>query len=423
MGIKVGIRTAFDRSCLERCLARALNRMTVRTVQSLKAVGRHSDGGGLYLRITPKGAKSWVFMTNFLAKRVEIGLGSANALPLAKARELASQMREAAATGRDPREALKSEPALEALSVLTFGEFAERYISGVEEGWRNSTHRQQWRNSLRDHASALRNVPIPDVSTEDVLAALRPIWVIKAETAKRVRARIERILDAAKAQGLRSLEVMNPATWRGHLEYMLPPPTKLARGHHAALPWKEAPSFIALLRSRPALAARCLEFVILTAARSGEALGASWGEVDLNTKLWTIPAQRMKAGVEHVVPLSDAALQLLIELRQGSPLRSDLVFSIRGAKRSNMAIAMLLRRMGHGHVTTHGFRSTFRDWAGDATSYPRELIEQALAHTIQNKAERAYRRGTAIERRRALMRDWTDFLEQPTEQAEHNGAP
>jgi integrase len=232
----------------------------------------------------------------------------------------------------------------------------------------------------------------------------------KPETASRVRGRIEKILAAAKAKGHRPRDAMNPATWRGHLDVLLPKRSRLTRGHHPALPFAEAPTFMMALRGRPAVAARCLEFTILTAARSGEALGATWGEIDLERRLWTVPAIRMKAGAEHVVPLSQAALDLLERLRPKTDIASDPIFAVSGAKRSNMAMAMLLRRMGHGNITVHGFRSTFRDWAGDATEHPREVVEQALAHTISNKAERAYRRGTAIERRRPLMEQWAAYL-------------
>jgi integrase len=279
-----------------------------------------------------------------------------------------------------------------------------------ESGWRNAVHRQQWRNSLRDHAASLQDRPITDITTDDIVTVLKPIWLTKPETAKRVRGRIENILDAAKARGLRSRDAMNPAIWRGHLEHFLPSQSKLERGHHAALPWSDAPKFLSALRDRQAVAARCLEFVILTAARSGEALTATWGEIDLDSKLWTVPADRMKAGAEHVVPLSEAAVVLLESIKPASTKPNDPIFAVGGATRSNMAMAMLLRRMGHGNITTHGFRSTFRDWAGDATTFPREIVEQALAHTIQNKAERAYRRGTAIERRRELMTAWAAFL-------------
>lgn len=390
-------------------MSRALNRMTARKVASLKQAGRHADGGGLYLRITPGGAKSWVFMTSSGGKRAEIGLGAESAVPLGTARKLAAEMREAVATGADPRAVIATKPVPAVPEIITFGGFAETYIASVEDGWRNEIHRQQWRSSLRDHAAALKDKPIEDVGTEDVLAVLQPIWLAKSETASRVRGRIEKILAAAKARGLRPLDAANPAQWKGHLDVLLPRRPKLTRGHHKAIPWREAPSIMADLRKRSALAARALEFTILTAARSGETLGATWGEIDFDQKLWTIPARRMKAGVEHVVPLSEAAIAILQTLKSEAPTETDTVFAVGGAARSNMAMAMLLRRMGL-KVTTHGMRSTFRDWAGDATEFPRDLVEQALAHTISNKAERAYRRGTAIERRRVLMDAWEKYL-------------
>lgn len=399
---------------------RTLNRLTARQVSSFKDPGRYSDGGGLYLRVSAAGGRSWVFMTSSGGTRSEIGLGGVTAIGLAAARTLAGKMREAVALGQDPRSVLAPTAAR---SVPTFGEYAETYIGSVESGWRNEIHRQQWRNSLRDHTAVMKNKAIDQVGTDDVLAVLRPIWATKAETAKRVRGRIERILDAAKAHGLRPRDAMNPATWRGHLALLLPAPSKLVRGHHSALPWKEAPAFVSELRTRDALAARCLEFLMLTAARSSEALEATWGEIDLEEALWTVPAQRMKAGAEHVVPLSTRAIALLQSLRPKDAQLDARVFSIAGATRSNMAMTMLLRRMKFGHVTVHGFRSTFRDWAGDATSYPRELVEQALAHTIGNKAERAYRRGTAVERRRELMQDWATYIGGQVLQKDMDGLP
>lgn len=391
-------------------MARAINILTARAVSALKEPGRHSDGGGLYLRITTGGARSWVFMSAVGGKRVEIGLGAASAVGLAAARTLAAEMREAVALGNDPRAVLAPKELVEAVPVATFSSFAEDYIASVEGGWKNPVHRQQWRNSLRDHAGPIHNKSLDQITTDDMLAVLQPIWLTKPETAGRVRGRIERILDAAKARGLIPRDTANPARFKGHLDFLLARQPGMVRGHHAALPYKDAPRFMVALRARPALAARCLEFTILTAARSGEALGATWGEIDIAEKLWRVPADRMKAGVEHIVPLSDAAMAVLETLSVEGAKPKDRVFAINGATRSNMAMAMLLRRMKMDNVTTHGFRSTFRDWAGDCTSYPREIIEAALAHTIQNKAEAAYRRGTAIERRRLLMTEWADYL-------------
>lgn len=391
-------------------MARAINILTARAVSALKEPGRHSDGGGLYLRITTGGARSWVFMSAVGGKRVEIGLGAASAVGLAAARTLAAEMREAVALGNDPRAVLAPKEPVEAAPVATFSSFAEDYIASVEGGWKNPVHRQQWRNSLRDHAGPIHGKALDQITTDDMLAVLQPIWLTKPETAGRVRGRIERILDAAKARGLIPRDTANPARFKGHLDFLLARQPGMVRGHHAALPYKDAPSFMVALRARPALAARCLEFTILTAARSGEALDATWGEIDLAEKLWRVPADRMKAGVEHIVPLSDAAMAVLETLCVDGAKPKDRIFAINGATRSNMAMAMLLRRMKMDNVTTHGFRSTFRDWAGDCTSYPREIIEAALAHTIQNKAEAAYRRGTAIERRRLLMTEWADYL-------------
>jgi integrase len=391
-------------------MGRSINKLTTRYVQIAKKTGRHADGGGLYLRITPHGSRSWVFMTTHLGKRAEIGLGAVSALSLATARSIATQMREAVALGKDPRTTISPPDAAIGPVSPTFGGFADMYIGSVESGWRNPVHRQQWRNSLRDHAANLRDTPIDQIGTDEVLAVLEPIWLEIPETANRVRGRIERILDAAKARGLRARDSTNPAAWRGHLALLLPPRSKLTRGHHAALSWEEAPAFMGKLRDRSAMAARCLEFVILTAARSGEGLGATWSEINFDHALWTVPRARMKAGVEHVVPLSRAATNLLMQISPASLSPEERIFGIPGAARSNMAMAMLLRRMGRSEITVHGFRSTFRDWAGDATNYPRELVEGALAHTIGNKAERAYRRGTAVERRRELMQAWSDYL-------------
>ncbi|ADJ22488.1 integrase family protein [Hyphomicrobium denitrificans ATCC 51888] len=399
----------------------ALHKLTDASIRSAEKKARDpnakdrksilADGGGLHLRIRDNGSSTWFFVIRANGRRREMGLGVYPYVSLAEARTQAANARRAVKEGRDPikERAAAKEPEASA-EVVTFGKFAEDYIKSVEDGWRNEVHRQQWHSSLRDHAAALKNMPIADIATDDVLAVLQPIWLKKAETASRVRGRIEKILDAAKARNLRPRDAMNPASWRGHLALLLPKQPKLARGHHAALPYKEAPAFMVELRKRPALAARCLEFVILTAARSGEALGATWGEIDFAEKIWTVPAGRMKAGAEHVVPLSEAAITLLETLKPERPKPANLIFAVGGAARSNMAMAMLLRRMGRSDLTTHGFRSTLRDWAGDTTNFPRDLIEAALAHTIENKAERAYRRGTAIEQRRALMEAWAAYL-------------
>jgi integrase len=347
-------------------------------------------------------------MTASNGKRVEIGLGSASALGLAAARRIATDMREAVALGRDPR-VITAKPVA-AKAVPKFGAFAEDYIASVENGWRNPIHRKQWRSSLRDHAAALHDKPVDAITTDDVVAVLQPIWLEKSETAKRVRSRIEKILDAAKARELRPGDAPNPALFRGHLELLLPKQSKLTRGHHAALPWRDAPAFVTSLRQRDAVAARCLEFTILTASRSGEALGAKWVEINPRTLVWWVPAERMKAARKHEVPLSRAVENLLLSIKPDKIERNTPIFAVNGAHRSNMAMTMLMRRMGFGRYTVHGFRSTFRDWAGETTSFPREIIEHALAHVISNKSEAAYRRETAVERRRELMEAWANFL-------------
>ena len=278
--------------------------------------------------------------------------------------------------------------------------------------------------TLETYAAPLRSKPVNRINTEDVLEVLQPIWTTRAETASRVRGRIEKILDAAKAKGLREGE--NPARWRGHLDNLLPKRQLLQRGHHAAMPWQELPEFIAQLRHSPSMAALALEFVILTAARSGEVLrsyredevvGASWGEIDRQAKVWTIPARRMKAGREHRVPLSGRAIAILNEAEKAR--RGKFIFpGQRGDQPlSDMALTMLLRRMNVGAATVHGFRSSFRDWAGEVTSFSREIAEAALAHTIGDKVERAYRRGDALEQRRKLMQAWADFCAVPNSSA------
>lgn len=375
-----------------------------------------SDGAGLYLRIRPDASASWFFASRVGGRRRELGLGSAAAVDLNTARELAADARKAIAQGRDPfaEKAATKREAKESAKVLTFGTFAEEYIASVEAGFKNPKHRAQWRSTLATYAAPLSKMRLDEITTDDVLKVLRPIWTAKPETASRVRGRIEKVLSAAKAKGLRPRDSFNPATFRGHLDILLPRRKVLSRGHHKALPFADAPAFMATLRGRSALAARALEFTILTAARTGEAIGARWGEVDMEAAIWTVPASRMKAGAEHRVPLSGATLKLLTAVRPQEPGADDPVFG----PMSNMAMAMMLRRIGVD-VTVHGFRSTFRDWAGEKSSHPRDVIEMALAHTIQSKAERAYRRETAVERRRVLMEDWAGFLgNAPAERAQ-----
>ncbi len=284
---------------------------------------------------------------------------------------------------------------------------AEAYIAANGDSWRNAKHRAQWQNTLSAYVHPIiGDMPIAEVGTAHVLEILEPLWKTRPETASRVRGRIETILDNAKARELRTGE--NPARWRGHISQILPKRGRLTRGHHKAMPYGDVPGFVAQLRTRKAMAALALEFVILTAARTGEVTGATWQEIDLGKKLWTIPATRMKAGKEHRIPLSPRAVEILETVK---PLGKEFVFpGERGGPLSNMAMGMLLKRMGKT-VTVHGFRSAFRDWAAECTGYPHEVCEMALAHVIGNKAEAAYRRGDLFEKRARLMADWAGYCE------------
>jgi integrase len=334
----------------------------------------------------------------------EMGLGSATSVPLADAREKAASARRKIAQGLNPIDERKRDGG-----IPTFGEMADGVRETLSAGFRNEKHKAQWKSTLETYAAPLRAKPVDTITTDDVLAVLKPIWTIKAETASRVRGRIEKVLDAAKAKGFREGE--NPARWRGHLDHLLPRPSKLSRGHHAAMPYEEVAAFLSKLRKREATSALALELCILTAARSGEILGMRWPEIDLNKKIWTVPADRMKAGREHRVPLCARAVTIL---RQLEKLKTgDFVFAgqARNKPLSNMAMEMVLRRMKVDNATVHGFRSSFRDWAGNVSSFPREIVETALAHAIGDKAEQAYRRSDALEKRRKLMEAWANYCE------------
>lgn len=377
--------------------------------------GRHVDGGGLQLLVKPTGARSWVFRFMIAGKAREIGLGPAagpDSTSLADARDLAAALRLKVKAGIDPlaerdRAAAEALAAAQAARVagVTFREAAAIHIKANRDGWRNAKHVQQWENTLSTYAyPVLGDLPVAEVDTPHVIQVLEPIWRNKPETASRVRQRVEAVLDAAKARGFRKGE--NPARWRGHLDQVLPKPSKLSRGHHTAMPYTELPAFLADLRKREAVAALALQFTILTAARTGEVTGAKWDEVDLTAAVWTVPADRMKAGKEHRVPLSPRAVEILEDARL---LSGEHIFTgPQGGKLSGMAMAMLLRRMGVD-VTVHGFRSAFRDWAAECTGYAHEVAEMALAHTIGNAVERAYRRSDLFEKRRRLMVDWAGY--------------
>lgn len=382
-------------------MARKINRLNARVVATIIKHGRHADGGGLYLSISPNGGRRWVFLFRWHGKPTEIGFGSARDVTLARARELAAHARARLTEGLNPKEARNpSEGA-------TFGECADRLIEAMRPSWRNEKHAAQWDMTLKEYAKPIRRMLVGKIVTTDVLSVLKPLWIDKPETASRLRGRIERVLDAAKAQGLRSGE--NPARWRGHLDQLLPKRQRLTRGHHAAMPYAELPAFLKSLQTRPATAALALEFTILTAARSGEVLGARWHEVDLDRAIWTVPAARMKAGREHRVPLSKRAVaiaKMMHETRNG-----DFVFpgQKEGRPLSTMALEMVLRRMKVENATVHGFRSAFRDWSAECTSFANEVCEAALAHVIENKAEAAYRRGDLVDKRRKLMDAWSSY--------------
>ncbi|HJE24961.1 MAG TPA: integrase arm-type DNA-binding domain-containing protein [Methylorubrum populi] len=398
-------------------MARAINRLSARTVQALTEPGRHADGDGLYLVVDENGGKRWVYLFRLAGKRREMGLGPLRMVSLAQARELAGKARTMAAQGLDPvaaRQAALPSPEPAPQTAPTFATLADAFMDDRSGEWRNAKHRQQWRNTLTTYAANLWTMPVSDIGTPEVLAALRPIWREKPETASRVRGRIERILDAAKVEGHREGE--NPARWRGHLEHTLPKAAKLSRGHHPALPYQDVPAFVAALRSRVADSARALELIILTAARSGEVRGMRASEVNLEAAVWTVPAERMKGGRQHRVPLSRPALALLAP-RLAAVGADDLLFmNTNGGMFSDMVFDALFKRAKVEGITTHGFRSSFRDWAGDETDFPREVIEAALAHLVGDDVELAYRRGDALEKRRQLMDLWASFV------AAENGA-
>lgn len=390
-------------------MVRATHRLTARGATTMKTPGLHADGNGLYLKVTLSGAKSWRLVYRFGQKRCELGLGALSRTSLAEARDEAAKAKSLLKDGINPKAARLSKSSE---TFTSFGTVATELLDGIETGWSNPKHRQQWRNTLATYAARIWDKDVAAIDVNDLLAILRPIWSAKSETASRVRGRIERVLDAAKVRGLRSGD--NPANWRGNLSLLLPASRgKRNAQHHAAMPFKDVPAFMADLSTRSATAARALEITILTAARTSETLEATWAEIDLKSELWTIPGDRMKAGKSHRVPLPDAAVCILKGMAEGADTTGNgFVFPGMKPDRplSNMSMAMLLRRMKIDDVTVHGFRSSFRDWAGEETTFPREVAEAALAHVVGSEVERAYRRGDALEKRRAMMVAWAEFL-------------
>ena len=392
-------------------MARGINKLTVRTVATLTKPGRHADGGNLYLQIAQSGTKQWTFFFQLNGKQREMGLGSAGqgGLTLAEARERAIEARRLLTQGTDPIDARNGVKATAKVAGVKFAKFADDYVKSHKSEWSNDKHAAQWSMTLGDaYCAVIRPKPIGAIGTEDILAVLEPIWQTVPETARRVRMRLEKVLDAARVRGLRIGE--NPARWKGHLDHILPKHGKASRGHHAALPWTEVPNFLNILEARDGMAALAFRFLILTAARTSEVLNARWDEIDFDKATWTIPADCMKSRREHRVPLSKAAL---IPLKQAIGSHKIFVFPApsHAGPLSNMALLMVLRRLKRDDVTTHGMRSAFRDWAAECTNFPSEVCEMALAHVVENATEAAYRRGDLFDKRRKLMEAWAAFVE------------
>ena len=397
-----------------------MGKLTALSVGKQKQPGRYGDGGGLWLQVRAADQKSWLFRYTVEGRQRQMGLGSLDLISLAEARELAIAARKLLKAGKDPI-GEKREQAAETSGkrLTTFRQVAEMYVAAHKGSWRNAKHAWQWDATLKAHAfSVFGDKAVSAVTTGDVMSALEPIWTKTPETASRLRGRVEVVLDYAKARGWRDGE--NPARWRGHIQNLLPARNKILKvQHHPALPWREIGGFMVDLRAETRTSARAVEFVILTAARTSEAFLATWGEVDLKAETWRVPASRMKAGVDHTVPLSPPAVALLKALKPENVLPTDFLFPGQraGKSLSNMAGAMLLRRMNRADITVHGFRSTFRDWAADTTGYPREVAEAALAHVVGSKVEAAYRRSDLLAKRATLMAEWGRFCAQSVSQS------
>ncbi len=390
-------------------------------IKRLTNRGLHAVGGvaGLLLQVTRTGARSWILRTTVGTKRRDIGLGALSEVPLAKAREKAKELKEQIQQGIDPishRKATRAALIAEQAKEITFDECAKRYIDSIEPQFSNDRQAAQWRSSLAQYASpVIGKLTVGAIDLALVQKVLNPIWTEKTETATRVRARMEAVLAWATVSGYRRGD--NPARWKDNLDKIMAKPEKLKkRKNFAALPWREAAAFMTKLRQRKGVAPKALEFLILTAVRSGEVRGAKWDEIDFDNKLWTIPAERMKAREEHIVPLCSDAIKLLRDLPRGKP--DDYIFpGERKAKcLSDTGLSLPLKALGVA-VTVHGFRSTFRDWCAESTNYPNIVAEKALAHTIPNAVERAYRRGELIEKRTKLMTDWCKYLNKPVAEA------
>ncbi len=393
-------------------MAKQVEQLTAKGVEHKRKPGYHADGAGLCLQVSGSSSKSWILRYMLHGKARWMGLGAYPTISLVVARQKAAEQRKLLAEGIDPidaRKSLQSERALAQAAGMTFDQCAGAYIEAHKAGWRSTIHAAQWVTTIRDYASPVfGSLSVQAINTALVMKALEPIWSSKTETATRVRGRIESVLDWAKVRGYRSGE--NPARWRGHLDMLLPKPSKVAKvRHHAALSYADVGAFLRELRARNGVAPKALEFIILTVARVSEAVKAKWDEIDFQRKVWTVPADRMKSGREHRVPLSDAAIKLLLALKEEK--QSDYIFPGQRIKKpiTGTACLRLLADMKRDTITVHGFRSSFRDWCAEQTNYPREIAEAALAHVIGDKTEAAYQRGDLLEKRRLLMQTWADY--------------
>ncbi|RVU36709.1 DUF4102 domain-containing protein [Hwanghaeella grinnelliae] len=389
----------------------AIHKLSSRKVETASP-GKYEDGGGLRLVVSASGARKWVFRYTLAGKRREMGLGSFPTVDLSDARTMATEYRGLAAKGTDPIKARKVEPA----KIPSFTSCAAQYVRAHRRGWRNAKHARQWVSTLKTYARpTIGTAQVDEIGTEDILKILTPLWTTKTETAKRIQGRIENILDFAAARKYR--DPINPARWRGHLDKLLPKPSRVRTvTHHPAMPYTELPDFMEALKENGSLSAQALRFLILTATRTSEVLNATWDEIDLDARVWTIPAARMKARREHRVPLSDEAASILSSLPRVAGNPHLFPGSRHGRPLSNMALLQLMRGMGYGvdgekgPYVPHGFRSSFRDWSGEVSSFPRDVAEMALAHVIENKVEAAYRRGDLFQKRTKMMEAWATFL-------------
>ena len=395
-----------------------MGKLTTKGVQKLvreSKPGMTNDGDGLYLKIGKGGGASWIYRFRWNSKLRDMGLGSFANTSLSEAREMASEQRKLVKQGIDPLAAREQKTEIEA-GPVTFTHCAARYIQSHRRSWRNAKHARQWVRTLKTYVRpVIGNLPVEEVTTQDILKILTPIWTVKNETAKRVQGRIENVLDFAAAHEYR--DPVNPARWRGHLDKLLAKPSRIQKvSHHPAMPYEQVAAFMDLIQRYSSMSSKALQFLILTATRTSEVLNAEWHEVDIAKKTWRIPAERMKANREHRVPLSSQAMDLLLCLPRVKGNNHIFPGMKAGRSLSNMSLLQFMRGLGYGtngeqgNYVPHGFRSSFRDWTGEVTSYPRDVAEMALAHTIENKVEAAYRRGDLFEKRRAMMQEWANFV-------------